>query len=1129
MKTYLIAAVFCLFAETAGYSQSQQRVSPHYISVRYSNKSLSVVIRDLANSNGLGYIMDAECKNYTVPVNINIDNATLVEVLDSIFKNQPVTYNLSPRTIMVVPRDVTVQVTNWEGIPLEGVTVTSANRFGKTNKNGEFILKEGTCNPFIICSCIGYESETHYQYGNTKDTFKLKINPVTQDTVIRINTGYQMLPKERATGSYATISKKTLERQVATSILTKMEGRAPGLLLNKNRMPGTNLPFISIRGQSTISANTEPLYVLDNLPYYGDIANINPNDIENITVLKDAAATSIWGARAGNGVVVLTTKKGSDVQKPILELGSSLTVTAKPDLWYLPALSSKEYLDLNSNLFVHGFYDDMLNSSYLLVPPDVDILQQAKMGLITEKEKNAQLEQLGAKDVRNELNRLLYQPGLINRHTLSLTGGSENLKYYVGGGFENEKMTQVNSYRQRTTVTGNLTYSKRRYEFGIQGFFTDNRSRVHPMPDGLYPYSELENANGGPGEVPRDLKDSYKASVENVLQDWAYRPWQEYRANAVFKKGRHTRLTFTGKLNISRNLNVLLIYERQEGSDEINTLKGAASYYARNLQNRFAVNNGGVAQYLVPLGGVLDLETNEYTANKARLQINYEWNKHRNFRISALGGVEYAKFKTDSSVMRYFGYFGDLNRATPGTKFDARYPLFYDNSSTDLVPNYNHAGSGFDFYPSVFLNAAITVWRRYMVTVSGRMDQSNLFGVKTNNQTIPLCSIGGKWNAGDESFYPFSFLPYCTIRASFGYSGNVDKRTTAYTTAVAGPANRYNAIPMEIINPDNPYLRWERSGLFNACIELADRRRQWELSFEYYQRKSTLLLAPGAQDPTLGSSFFWGNNAAMVGNGFDFSLATNHAFGRKWRLNNLLLISKTTNKVTRYDNPFKEAWYYTDAGFLSPNTGASVYSLYAYKWGGLDTAGDPRGYLNGQLSKNYDSIQSSSPNSLLRAGSSVPVYFGSLYTSLGYGRFTFGATLIFKAKYYFRRSSVNYNEPLNASAAGLDDYSMRWQHPGDETNTYVPSLNTDPARNLFYSNTQVLVEKGDQLRLHDVSLSYSIPATMLKKCRLQAMSFYLIGNNLGFIWKAAPGKIDPDYLTGSPEPRSVTVGMKCVF
>jgi TonB-dependent starch-binding outer membrane protein SusC len=1129
MKKMIAASVLCQLAGMVAYSQNQQQVSKKNVSVHYKGITLSVALRDLHNRAGLDFIMDAECKNYTVPVNFNKDNAPVEEVLDSIFKDQPVTYKWSPGTIMVVPRDVNVQVFNQEGKPLEGVTVKGAFRGGITDKKGEFTLKEGTCDAYILCSYVGYETYKYDQYGDTSIKIIMKIKPVTQDSVLKVNTGYQVIPKERATGSYPLISRKQLERQVATSILPKMEGRAPGLLLNKNRMPGTNLPFVSIRGQSTISANTEPLYVLDNFPFYGNIDNINPNDIESITVLKDAAATSIWGARAGNGVVVMTTKKGSDLKKPVLELGSSLTITSKPDLWYLPSLNSKEYIELDRNFFANGFYDGMLNSSYALVPPDVAIMQQGKLAAVTEKEMNAQLEQLETKDVRNQLNRLLYQEGLINRHTLSITGGSENLKYYVGGGFENEKMTQADAYRQRTTFTGNLNYSNKCYEFGIQGFFTDTRSRVHPMPDGLFPYSELVNEAGVPLEVPRDLSDHYKDSVKDLIQDWQYRPLQEYHESTVFRKGRHARLTLTGKINLTRNLNVQLIYERQQGSDEISDLKGAASYYARNLQNRFAVNNSGVAEYFIPLGGVLDQETNEYTANKARLQLNYEWNKRRDFRISALGGVEYGKFATDSFTMRFFGFFGDLNRATPATKFDGSYPLYYENGLKDVVPNFNHAGSGFDFYPSAFVNAAITFWRRYMLSVSGRIDQSNLFGVKTNNRSIPLGSAGFKWNAGDESFYPFPFLPYCTIRTSFGYSGNVDKRTTAYTSAVTGAANRYNAIPMEIISPDNPLLRWERSGLFNAGIELADRKRQLEFSFEYYSRQSKYLLAPGAQDPTLGSSYYWGNNAAMKGSGFDISIATNHVFGKKWRLNNLLLLSKTTNKVTRYDNPYKEAWFYTNPGFLSPNTGASVYSLYAYKWGGLDTVGDPQGYLKEKLSKNYDSIITAEPNSLMRAGSSVPTVFGSFYTSLGYGQFTLSATLIYKAKYYIRRSSVNYSNINNVVFAGLDDYASRWQHPGDENNTYVPSMRIDPLRDLFYSNAQALIVKGDQIRLHDVSLVYSMPYTAVKKWKLQALNFYCTGNNLGFLWKAAPGKIDPDYLTGSPEPRSITIGLKCTF
>ncbi|MBO9204689.1 SusC/RagA family TonB-linked outer membrane protein [Niastella sp. MAH-29] len=1118
----------CLVVVTKGYSQGQQHAPKKLISAHYDNESLYKVVRDLSNRAGLRFLMDAECSKYTVSVTINKDNATLEEVLDLAFKKQPVNYRLSPAIIMVVPKNVTGRVTDPEGKPIAGVTVAGVIHKCMTNENGEFMLLEATCDPFIEFSCVGFETYLHEQYGDTLVTIKMKINPATQDPVYKVNTGYQYLPKERVTGSFSPITKKQLERQVTTSILDKIEGRGGGVLLNKNRMPGTNLPFIAVRGQSTISANTEPLYVLDNLPYYGNIDNINPNDIESITVLKDAAATSIWGARAGNGVVVLTTKKGSELNKPVLEWNSALTITAKPDLWYLPFPSANDFIEVNKELFDQNYFIERLSSYYALVPPDVEIRQQNKLGNMTDKDMEAQLNTLRAKDVRYDLSRL-YQTGVTNRHNLSVTGGTANLKYYLGGGFENENRTQVNSYRQRISLTGNLNFSKKNYELGIQGFFTDTRSKTHPMPDRLYPYSELKNVMGDPNDVPRDLNDQYKDSVKGIVQDWAYRPLQEYNENAAFTKGSHTRLTITGKLQLTSYLTAQLILEHQQGSDELNEVKGSASYYARNLQNKFAVENRGGAEYLIPPGGILDWETNAYTANKARLQLNFEKNKNRNFRILALGGIEVGRFKTDTSVMRYFGYFGDRDRAVAATNFEGSYPLLYDQYTMATVPNLNHMGARFDYFPSAFANGAVTVWRKYTFSVSGRMDQSNLFGVKTNNQTVPLGSVGFKWNVGDETFYPLPFLTNCIIRASYGSSGNVDKSTTAYTSALAAPVNRYGAIPMGIISPDNPFLRWEKSKLFNAGVELSDSRKQLELGFEYYHRKSKFLLGPGAQDPSLGSSFFWGNNAAMDGCGFDASIQTNHSLGRKWRLNNLLLLSKTTNKVIHYDAPVTQAWVYADPKYVTPKEGAPVYSLYAFRWAGLDAVGDPLGYLNGEKNKNYSVLVDTSADNLVRKGSAVPTVFGSWFTSLSYGQFTVSFTLIGKFNYYLRRSSVNYTDPLFVAFAGLNDYSSRWQ-AGQENNTNVPAVKANnPDRELFYTNAEPLVVKGDQVRLHDVSFQYNMPSPIVKKWKLQAMSFYLYGRNLGPIWKAAPGNIDPDYLTGYPAPRNITVGVKCTF
>lgn len=1107
----------------------QQKLSEKKFPFVFEKTSLYLVLRDITDKTGLNNLVDVRWMKYTIPVTYKGNNITVDEMLRHAFKGQPLSYELTLGSIIVIPKALKGWVTDQNGNPLAGVTVIAAiHKPVTTDSLGQFIIPRAACDPAIEFSCVGFEPYIYELSGDTVIVIRMKIRPTLLDTANKINTGFQLLPKERVTGSYSKISRGQLERQTASSILSKLEGKAPGLLLNKNRIPGTGLPFISIRGQNTIAANTEPLYVVDYLPYFGDIGNINPNDIESITVLKDAAATSIWGARAGNGVIVITTKKGKALKKPMIELNSAITISKKPDLWYMPRPGSKQYIEINAAHFELGNYNEALSSYYAVVPPDVEIRERYRLSN-NEKEREAELDKLRSKDYRNDLKKSLLQTGVTHRHTLSVMGGLDSLQYYLGAGFENERMATVNSFRQRATLTGRLNYHKRSYEVGVQGFFTGTRYKGHPMPGGMFPYSGLVNNTGDPAAVTRDLKDHYKDSVSHLVQNWRYRPLQEYREHTILNKGSHSRITITGKLNIFKNFNASIIYERQQGFEEIKNIRSAASYYARHLQNRFATNNAGTIEYIVPLGGILDLETSEYTANKARLQFNYDWNKKKNFRLTALAGVEYGKFETDTFITRFWGYYDDLSRATTSFNYDRDYYLFYDINKTDRVSNINHTGSGLDFYPSAFANAAFTLRGRYTVSFSGRVDQSNLFGLETNKQSIPLGSVGFKWNAGDESFYPLKFLPYCTIRTTFGYSGNTDKRTTAYTTAVAGPVNSFNARPIEIISPDNPYLRWERSGLFNTGIELADQHRHIELSFEYYVRKSTYLLGSGEQDPTLGGSYYWGNNAALKGNGFDIEIETNHSFGKKWKLNNWFLLSKTTNKVTRYDDPYREAWYYTDPRYLSPKAGAPVYSIYAYKWGGLDPSGDPQGFLNDTLSKDYNQIGIASPDNLIHIGSAVPTVFGSFYTSIGYGHFNFSFTLIGKFNYYFRRSSVNYSNPLNVVFMGLNDYPDRWVKSGDENRTNVPSIKSDPARDLFYNNTELLIEKGDQIRLQDVNVSYNLPQKILNRWKFQSLSFYIYGANLGTVWKAAPGKIDPDYLMSSPDPKNITIGLKCVF
>src|SRR5690606_27522211 len=204
-----------------------------------------------------------------------------------------------------------------------------------------------------------------------------------------VSTGYQSIPKERATGSFAHVNSEMLNRNPSMNILSRLDGITNGLLLDQNT---GNPDRISVRGRSTLFSSTRPLIVVDNFPFEGDISNISPNDIESVTVLKDAAAASIWGVRSGNGVIVITTKKAKDRFR--IDFSSNLLVAKKPDLFYAKQMSSSEFIDVEKLLFEQGEYDRDINTIYKNISPVVNLLHQQRLGELSEDEVEAELDKL---------------------------------------------------------------------------------------------------------------------------------------------------------------------------------------------------------------------------------------------------------------------------------------------------------------------------------------------------------------------------------------------------------------------------------------------------------------------------------------------------------------------------------------------------------------------------------------------------------------------------------------------------------------------------------------------------------------------------------------------------------------
>jgi hypothetical protein len=220
---------------------------------------------------------------------------------------------------------------------------------------------------------------------------------------------------------------------------------------------------------------------------------------------------------------------------------------------------------------------------------------------------------------------------------------------------------------------------------------------------------------------------------------------------------------------------------------------------------------------------------------------------------------------------------------------------------------------------------------------------------------------------------------------------------------------------------------------------------------------------------------------------------------------------------------------------LIPVKGHSLFGIYSYKWGGLDgLTGDPQGYLNGKVSKDYLGIIQSTPlDSLVYHGSARPAFFGSFNNIFSWRQFAISVNIIFKMNYYFRKNAMSLNYTQLLTTGGNLDYSNRWQHPGDELYTSIPSpvYPNNNNRNDFYKGSSVLVEKADHIRLQDISISYAIDKSNSKKLPFLQLQLYVYANNIGILWKATKSGLDPDYITpySYPNPKSLSIGLRAGF
>lgn len=1015
--------------------------------------------------------------------------------------------------------------------------------YSRSNLDGVFQLAipKDSKTSNVLITRLGYENK-RYAIKNGDNTIVLRTSITSLSEIEVYSTGYQKIPKERSTGSFILIDSSILNNKPTMGILDRLDGQISSVLFDRrNNNSLGDMSNMSIRGRSTIKGNSAPLVVLDNFPYDGDVNNINPNSIENITILRDAAAASIWGVRAANGVIVITTKKGKN-QKARVSGSLNFTLAQKPDLTKIPMLESADQLDLEEWLFSQGAYTNIENSVvYEPLSPFVELLIKRRDNVVSESDFQEQRGYFAGNNIIDDLQRFWYTHANRQQYAMNVAGGTETHTYLLEGGYD-RAVSYLDAIDDRFNIRADNTINlSKRFKLNVGLIFTNTSqnsgkqgwSGISKGNLPIYSYYELLDKDNNPAIWPSNYRTAFlEQSVNNGTLDWEYSPMEDVGYRNNINKGREIVLRAGLDVKLIDGLNLNLNYQFLSANRGTRNLQSVNSYETRNYINQFTeISSSGDIIRRVPPGDILDNTENSMASHNLRTMLNYN-RQIGDHDFSGIAGIDVKQMINHWESTRTYGYNGDVLTKSL-VNYNEEYPLLYFPVLTSKILDGAGFGHRTDRNISYYVNGSYGFKRKYTASFSVRKDGSNLFGVNSNQRFVPLWSAGLSYLISREPFFEREWINSLKIRATYGFNGNVDNSMSAYTTmSYSTYPDTYNGKQFAtIVNPPNPNLRWEKTAVTNMGLDFSFLSSRISGSIDFYNKKSTDLIGDALVDPTTGVTIsttkfgYRGNVATMKGKGLDLSVNSSNLQGKiKW--NTQLNFSMAKDKITSYEAEKTIGSDIVGNGLLiSPIIGEPVYSIFSYRWGGLDPAnGNPLGYSNGELTDNYGDLTTGSKyDDLVYNGAATPTKFGNIRNTVSLDRFELSFNLVFRLGYFYRSPSVNYSMLMNGIVH--PDYLERWQTQGDELITNVPSI-VFPAitgRENFYRNSEILVHKADNIRLSDAIISY-IPKWDNKF--VNNLRIYFQVDNIGTIWRAHKEDYDPDILSEISMVRNFSLGLR---
>ena len=1057
---------------------------------------------------------------------------------------------------------------NADDLKKAGVSQTSLGTI--TDMDGKFSISIPEKVTRLHCSYIGFEEQNIVLQAG-KDTYRIVLQASSHTLGDVVVTGYQELERRKLTAAIAKVDVTDGMVGAAKSIDQALAGQIAGVAVTTTSGAPGAPARIRIRGTASLNGTQDPLWVLDGIPLEGtdipdlgdeannivdikqsSIAGISPNDIESITILKDAAATAIYGARAANGVIVVTTKRGR-TGKPVINFNTRLTYTPNLDTSRLNLLNSQEKVNLELELMkepgdalfgIPAFYQKGGVASILKQYDLLDTYQEKGWDGLTIEAQNA-INRL--KTINTDWNDILFRDAFTQEYNFSISGGGEKVTYYNSLGYSKEDGNVPGVSMSRFNLTSKTSYqANRMLKLGISlfanrrknsNFVTDKKGYANP----IY-YARTANPYMEPYDAEGNYTYDYDISTSNT-------PNLKQGFNIFEERNNTNKETLTTAINAIFNADlrfndhwkltsqVGLQWEQADQEQYI----GDQTFSMRYLRDITDTGN------ILPEGGIHKI--NNSTTSQITWKVQGEWNQSFGeiHEVQGMAGSEIRKNWYESLASNAYGY----DPKTLTTK-----PIYFRNDED--VKNFPlHSESYIEnAFASFYANGSYTLMNRYTLGASIRMDGSDLFGVDKKYRFLPIYSVSGLWRLSNEPFLKSAtkgWMDNLALRLSYGLQGNIDKNTSPF---LVGDYKNIEVLPgnsesnIIISSAPNDKLRWEKTASYNIGIDFSIFKSAINLSVDYYYRKGTDLIGIKNLPLENGFSSMTINWASMENKGLEVNLQTRNITTQNFSW------YTTFNFAYNYNKVLKDR---TASTSKTPGLeGNPVGSIFAIRSDVDPETGRIRIYPKGSdkavtVEELFDMYDDTGYG--FYSYNTDPEFARDLYEYAGTSDAPFTGGFINTLTYRNWELNLNFAYNLGAHIRTNPSYDIVDFDPGHNTNRDILNRWTENNHNgklpallnrnnypadyyLFgnevalYKNLDLWVKRLSYVRLQNLRLAYTVPQEWLRKFSINGATVAVEGRNLFVFGSSYKNYMDPESmgnLYSTPVAKSITFNLSLNF